>query len=280
MSASQLRLSRQERERVVTRAASSTKQTAARVTARKRAANAAKPKVDPVTQLAEIFAERLAERHVTSKSVAESMTIEQRDNVLSVAAWGGSEDEAWKRVVATLADDTLGDVSDAETPRIPLRPLTTDPALLAILDTITGDTPHAVDYAYKAAFDQLTPKGSLVPPKEIMAILGEQHRRVHESFVTSRGRKSSRTSGERKPKGEFRPFEQSVLDWLEQHFAEHGAAEGLRVKEIAEGMSKHSGTVWHAVKTLVAARRVRPMPDDAKRFTFFPSAEPVESVQS
>ena len=267
----------------MTRAASSTKQTAARTTARKRAANAAKPKVDTVTQLVEIFAERLAERHVTTKSTAAALSIVERDNVLGVAAWGGDEDTAWERVVATLADDSDDESDDESEPteRVPLRPLTSDPELLAVLDTITGDTPQAVDYAYKAAFAKLTPEGAIVPPKPIMMILGEHHRRVHESFVTSRARRSSsKSNGERKPKGEFQPFIMAVLDWMQAHFAEHGATQGLRVKEIAEGMGKHPGTTWHAVKILTAAHRLRSMPDDAKRFTFLPPAQPDDDEQA
>lgn len=178
-------------------------------------------------------------------------------------------------------DDTLDPTQlpneDSDT-KVPERPLTTDPKLQAILDTITGDTPQAVDYAYKAAFEKCCPKGKIVPPRDVMAILAEQHRRAHERFVMSRARKTG-SSREKKEKSEFTPAVQEVLDWLEAHFAEHGAAEGLRVKDIAAGMGKsHSGTVWHSVRALVEARRVRPMPDDAKRFTFFPSAEPVEAV--
>lgn len=261
------------------RAASKT--TPAKVTARKRAANAAKPKVDNVTQLAELFAKRLSAANVSSKTSAEALGELQRRAVCDVQTWGDDESAAFERVVATLPDDLDDDSSDDDsehsTPTIPLRPLTTDPELQSILDTITGDTPQAVDYAYKAAFELCCPEGSRVPPREIMTILAEQHRRVHEAFVTSRGKTRRSSTGERKPKGEFQPFVQAVLDWMEQHFTEHGAATGLRVKEIAEGMSKHPGTTWHAVRILTAAHRLRTMPDDAKRFTFFPSAQPVET---
>lgn len=261
-------LSRQtERERAVT-----TK--TATKTASKRAA--AKPKVDTVTALVEIMSEQLAEAGVKSRSAAESMSVDQRDVVLGVAAWGGDEDTAWAQVLDTLPDDDSDD-DDEQTTAVPLRPLTTDPELQKILDTIAGDTPQAVDYAYRDAFRSCCVGDAKVPPREVMTILAEQHRRVHEQFVTSRAKKRGSKS-EPKPKTEFQPFVMLVLEWMEQHFTEHGAAVGLRVKDIAEGMGKHTGTVWHAVKILTAARRLRPMPEDAKRFTFFPSAQPVEAV--
>jgi hypothetical protein len=138
--------------------------------------------------------------------------------------------------------------------------------------SIAGDTAEEMGRAYKQAFLTLTPEGKRQPDPDVRMQLDEGLRKALETITFRPARKAK---GERKPKGEFPPIAMRTLDFLVAHGAEHGYTVGLSVNEITQGMGeKYTGTVWHAVKRLVSARRVRPMPSDPKRFTLFPSATP------
>jgi hypothetical protein len=151
--------------------------------------------------------------------------------------------------------------------------------LAAVLDTITGDTTFEIDRAYKAAWVTLTPTGERRPSADVTTKLQEAQRRAYERIVTSRPARRSSTS-ESKPKGEFPPLVMETLAAIEKLHEDGADKGGLSVKQIAESMDRYSGSVWHAVRKLVEARRVRPMPDNAKRFQLFPSCGDVTSDEA
>jgi hypothetical protein len=144
-----------------------------------------------------------------------------------------------------------------------------------VLATIVGETTFEIDRAYKAAWVTLTPADERRPPADVTTKLQEAQRRAYERIVTSRP--ARRSSGESKPKGEFPPLVMETLAAIEKLHDDGADKGGLSVKQIAESMDRYSGSVWHAVRKLVEARRVRPMPDNAKRFQLFPACGDVKS---